>query len=87
MFRMKHREAACEYRRSRGLYALLHALDFTLDEAAPIIARWAEIDRRIALIEPLRSSNLNCPPKRPILHPDAAIGEPCRSPHRLAREP
>jgi uncharacterized protein (UPF0332 family) len=30
------------------VYAHLHALDFTLDEATPLIGRLAEIDRRIA---------------------------------------
>jgi hypothetical protein len=39
------------------VYALLHALDFTLDEATPIIGRLVEIDRRIVLNERLRSSN------------------------------
>ena len=39
------------------VYALLHALDFTLDEAIPIIGLLVEIDRRIALIEPLRPVN------------------------------
>ena len=33
------------------VHALLHALDFTLDEATPLIGRLAEIDRRIALNE------------------------------------
>jgi hypothetical protein len=39
------------------VYALLHALDFTLDEATELIGLLAEIDRRIALMERLRSSN------------------------------
>jgi hypothetical protein len=39
------------------VYALLHALDFTLDEAIPIIGLLVEIDRRIALIERLRPVN------------------------------
>jgi hypothetical protein len=39
------------------VYALLHALDFTLDEATPIVGLLVEIDRRIALIERLQSSN------------------------------
>ena len=39
------------------VYALLHALDFTHDEAIPIIGLMVEIDRRIALIEPLRPVN------------------------------
>jgi hypothetical protein len=39
------------------VYPLLHALDFTLDEAAPLIGRLMEIDRRIVLIERLRPSN------------------------------
>jgi predicted nucleotidyltransferase len=30
------------------VYAHLHALDFTLDEATPLIGRLAEIDHRIA---------------------------------------
>jgi hypothetical protein len=30
------------------VYALLHSLDFTLDEATPMIGLLAEIDRRIA---------------------------------------
>ena len=38
------------------VYALLHALDFTLDEAIPIIGLLVEIDRRIALIERLQRS-------------------------------
>jgi len=37
------------------VYALLHALDFT--RRTPIIGRLAEIDRRIALIELVQSSN------------------------------
>jgi hypothetical protein len=40
-----------------AVYALLHALDFTLDEAAPIIGRLVEIDSRIGLIERLRPFN------------------------------
>jgi hypothetical protein len=39
------------------VYALLHALDFTLDEATPIVWLLAEIDCRIGLIERLQSSN------------------------------
>ena len=39
------------------VYALLHALDFTLDEAIPIIGLLVEIDRRIALIERLQRVN------------------------------
>lgn len=35
----------------------MHVLDFTLDEATLIIGLLAEIDRRIILIERLRSSN------------------------------
>jgi hypothetical protein len=38
-----------------AVYALLHVLDFTLDEATPIIGRLVEIDRRIVLNE--RPSN------------------------------
>jgi hypothetical protein len=38
-------------------YALLHALDFTLDEATPLIGRLAEIDRRITLMKLLQSPN------------------------------
>jgi hypothetical protein len=30
------------------VYALLHSLDLTLDEATPMIGLFAEIDRRIA---------------------------------------
>ena len=37
------------------VYALLHVLAFPLDEAAPIIGRLAELDRRIALAELLQS--------------------------------
>jgi hypothetical protein len=35
----------------------LHTLDFTLDEATPLIGLLAEIDRRIALMELLQSPN------------------------------
>jgi hypothetical protein len=38
-------------------YALLPALDFTVDAAAPLIGRLMEIDRRIVLIERLRPFN------------------------------
>jgi hypothetical protein len=39
------------------VYALLHALHFTLDEATSLIGLLAEIDRRVALMERLQSTN------------------------------
>jgi hypothetical protein len=43
------------------VYALLHALGFTVDEATPLIGLLAEIDRRIALMELLQSPNRETP--------------------------
>ena len=40
------------------VYALLRALDFTPDEATPVIGRLTEIDRRIVLDERLSQTGL-----------------------------